>query len=170
MLIRLEMITNDREKYMETLWRNYQNILTNYLKTTEEYRSEYIDLRQRDADDTKYIQAHYNEVANATNLITLLKMQLINTKDEHDFNLKQLSKYKVDLQKRIDSNKIKMELGLFRDKEKLKLLAVCSNSAIKVNKLLFLISSTYRFSDSLLEFRSPNEKRESYTSNGIILL
>ena len=45
---------------MEKLWKEFQNVLNAYLKYTEEYRDEYIDLRNRDAEDTKSIQDHYD--------------------------------------------------------------------------------------------------------------
>lgn len=46
--------------HMEKLWKEFQNVLNSYLKYTEEYRDEYIDLRNRDAEETRSIQDHYN--------------------------------------------------------------------------------------------------------------
>lgn len=60
MILKLETITKEREMHMEKLWREFQNVLNSYLKYTEEYRDEYIDLRNRDAEDTRSIQDHYN--------------------------------------------------------------------------------------------------------------
>lgn len=60
MILKLETITKEREMQMEKLWKDFQNVLHSYLKYTEEYRDEYIDLRNRDAEDTRSIQDHYN--------------------------------------------------------------------------------------------------------------
>lgn len=60
MVLKLETITKEREMYMEKLWKEFQSVLNSYLKYTEEYRDEYIDLRNRDAEDTRSIQDHYN--------------------------------------------------------------------------------------------------------------
>lgn len=60
MILKLEAITKEREMHMEKLWREFQKVLNSYLKYTEEYRDEYIDLRNRDAEDTRSIQDHYN--------------------------------------------------------------------------------------------------------------
>lgn len=60
MILKLETTTKEREMHMEKLWKEFQNVLNSYLKYTEEYRDEYIDLRNRDAEDTRSIQDHYN--------------------------------------------------------------------------------------------------------------
>lgn len=60
MILKLETITKEREMHMEKLWKEFQSVLNSYLKYTEEYRDEYIDLRNRDAEDTRSIQDHYN--------------------------------------------------------------------------------------------------------------
>lgn len=44
---------------MEKLWKEFQKVLSSYLLYTENYRDEYIDLRNRDAEDTRSIQDHY---------------------------------------------------------------------------------------------------------------
>lgn len=45
---------------MENLWKNFQQVLHSFLLYTEEFRDEYIDLRNRDAEETRSIQDHYN--------------------------------------------------------------------------------------------------------------
>lgn len=59
MLLKLETTTKDRELLMEKLWKEFQKVLSSYLLYTENYRDEYIDLRNRDAEDTRSIQDHY---------------------------------------------------------------------------------------------------------------
>lgn len=59
MLLKLETTTKEREQLMEKLWKEFQKVLSSYLLYTENYRDEYIDLRNRDAEDTRSIQDHY---------------------------------------------------------------------------------------------------------------
>lgn len=131
MVIKLEVVTKERENQMEFLWIDFQKVLNGYLQHTEQYRNEYIDLRQRDADDTKNIKCHYLEVARSTEHISELKYQFGNIKEEHDFNINQLMKYRADLQKRHEAIKYELDTGLSNDKEKLKCLVVGSNKSIK---------------------------------------
>lgn len=95
MMLKLESITKERELHMEKLWKEFQNVLVSYLTYIEEYRDEYIDLRNRDAEDTRSIQDHYSEVSKLTDKIVELKGQLLNVKDEQDFNINQLIKHKT---------------------------------------------------------------------------
>jgi hypothetical protein len=60
MTIKLETITKEREIHMENLWKEFQQVLHSFLVYTEEFRDEYIDLRNRDAEETRSIQDHYN--------------------------------------------------------------------------------------------------------------
>lgn len=132
MLLKLETITKEREFHMEKLWKEFQFVLTSYLKYTEEYRDEYIDLRNRDAEDTRSIQDHYSEVSKLSEQIVELKAQLLNVKDEQDFNINQLIKHRTDLKQRMDKIKDDMESGMHNDKEKLKHLALLGSQVYKV--------------------------------------
>jgi hypothetical protein len=137
MMLKLEAITKERELHMEHLWKEFQSVLNSYLKYIEEYRDEYIDLRNRDAEDTKSIQDHYTEVTKLTDKIVELKGQLLNVKDEQDFNINQLIKHKTDLKLRMDKIKDDMENGLLNDKEKLKLLAFKGSKKVNVSEIIF---------------------------------
>ncbi|XP_058830498.1 dynein regulatory complex subunit 2 isoform X2 [Topomyia yanbarensis] len=131
MILKLEIITKERERHMEKLWKEFQKVLSTYLRNTEEYRNEYSKLRDQDANDTKNIQNHYAEVARLGDLIANLRQKLVTIKDEHQFNLKQLHKSKVELQDRVRNIKQEMEIGLKMDEDRLKQLAVCSNGIIR---------------------------------------
>lgn len=131
MILKLEEITKERETYMERLWNEFQTILTNYLRNTEDYRSDYVDLRQRDNSDTKYIENHYLEVARATDIIADLKQRYANLKEEHEFNVEQLTKYRKELHDRSENLKYELEVGLSMDKTKLKQLVLISHDIMK---------------------------------------
>lgn len=131
MILKLEEITKEREAYMERLWNEFQSILNQYLRSTEDYRNEYMDLRQRDSSDTKYIQNHYLEVARATEIISDLKHRYATLKDEHEFNIQQLEKYRKELHKRSDNLKQELTIGLNTDKTKLKQLVLFSSRVLK---------------------------------------
>lgn len=76
------------------------------------------------------------EVSKLTERITELKSQLINVKDEQDFNINQLIKHRNDLKLKMDKIKEDMEFGLKDDKEKLKYLALTGSRAFKVCQAL----------------------------------
>ncbi|XP_052861859.1 dynein regulatory complex subunit 2 [Anopheles cruzii] len=131
MILKLEMITKEREREMERLWKEFQRVLNLYLRNTEEYRNEYNTLRDQDSTDTKNIQDHYAEVARLSDQIADLRVKLATLKEEHEFNMKQMARSKAELQLRVQNLKQEMELGCRLDQEQLKTLAVASNAAIK---------------------------------------
>ncbi|XP_055532837.1 dynein regulatory complex subunit 2 isoform X1 [Wyeomyia smithii] len=131
MILKLEMITKERERHMEKLWKEFQKVLSTYLRNTEEYRNEYSKLRDQDAKDTQNIQNHYVEVARLSELIGNLRHKLVTIREEHEFNIKQLQKTKAELQERVRNIKQEMKISLKRDEDKMKQLAVCSNDALK---------------------------------------
>lgn len=74
-----------------------------------------------------------SEVSKLTERITELKSQLMNVKDEQDFNINQLIKHRNDLKLKMDQIKEDMENGLVDDREKLKILALTGNEVNKVS-------------------------------------
>lgn len=89
----------------------------------------------------------FKEVSKLTERITELKSQLINVKDEQDFNINQLIKHRNDLKLKMDKIKEDMENGLVDDKEKLKYLVLMGSQMFKVCKhhLHFIFFSTLIF-------------------------
>lgn len=147
MILKLEEITKQRESYMERLWTEFQHIMSRYLRSTEDYRNDYVDLRQRDNSDTKYIESHYLEVARASDIIADLKAKHSTLKDEHEFNVEQLTKYRKELHDRSENLKQELEIGLATDKHKLKQLVLWSNAILKVS---------LRFSSSVKQIHMKN--------------
>uniref|UniRef100_A0A182MYN6 Dynein regulatory complex subunit 2 n=1 Tax=Anopheles dirus TaxID=7168 RepID=A0A182MYN6_9DIPT len=180
MILKLEMITKEREREMERLWKEFQRVLNLYLRNTEEYRNEYNTLRDQDSSDTKNIQDHYAEVARLSDQIADLRLKLATLKEEHDFNMKQMQKSKSELQLRVQNLKQDMELGTRLDQEQLKTLAVYSNDAIKhLQGMLKKVKSIYQIasfckkyateSEDLLPFvRRPNAGEEPHVSAGTV--
>ncbi|XP_038107965.1 dynein regulatory complex subunit 2 [Culex quinquefasciatus] len=173
MILKLEMITKERERHMEKLWKEFQKVLNTYLRNTEEYRNEYSKLRDQDSNDTRHIQNHYVEVARLSDLIANLRLKLTTIRDEHEFNVKQLQKSKMELQERVRNVKQEMEIGLKMDEEKLKQLAVCSNGALKYlqnllkrgNAILQIATFCKKFeteNESLLPFVHSAVKRQMF--------
>ena len=76
---------------------------------------------------------NFSEVSKLTERIGELKSQLMNVKDEQDFNINQLLKHLNDLKLKIEKIKVDMENGLIDDKEKLKHLALIGSRVFKVN-------------------------------------
>lgn len=132
MILKLETITKERETYMERLWTEFQTIMSKYLRSTADYRNDYVDLRQRDNNDTRYIENHYLEVARASDIISDSKQRYATLKDEHEFNVEQLKKYRKELHERSINLKQELDMGLTTDKTKLKQLVLYSNKVLKV--------------------------------------
>lgn len=132
MILKLQTITNDREQQMEKLWKEFQDILNDYLHQTEEYHTEYIELRQRDDEDTKVIRLHYNEVVRATEQIGFLKLDLESLREEQCLHIEELMKYKKLLHEKQKKIKLEMDEGLLKDKNNLRHMVVCSHNAASV--------------------------------------
>lgn len=135
--MKLQTITNDREQQMEKLWKEFQDILNGYLHETEEYHNEYIELRQRDDEDTKVIRLHYNEVARATEQIGFLKLDLESLREEQHLHIEELLKYKKLLHEKQRKIKLEMDDGLLKDKNNLRHMVVCSHNAAAVRSSKF---------------------------------
>ncbi|XP_050080494.1 dynein regulatory complex subunit 2 [Anopheles maculipalpis] len=158
MILKLEMITKEREREMERLWKEFQRVLNLYLRNTEEYRNEYNTLRDQDSSDTKNIQDHYAEVARLSDQIADLRLKLATLKEEHDFNMKQMQKSKAELQHRVQNLKQEMELGTRLDQEQLKTLAVYSNDAIKhLQGMLKKVKSIYQIASFCKKYETESE-------------
>nr|XP_040235128.2 dynein regulatory complex subunit 2 [Anopheles coluzzii] len=158
MILKLEMITKEREREMERLWKEFQRVLNVYLRNTEEYRNEYNTLRDQDSSDTKNIQDHYAEVARLSDQIADLRLKLATLKEEHDFNMKQMQKSKAELQSRVQNLKQEMELGTRLDREQLKTLAVYSNDAIKhLQAMLKKVKSIYQIASFCKKYETESE-------------
>ncbi|XP_058458043.1 dynein regulatory complex subunit 2 [Malaya genurostris] len=158
MILKLEIITKERERHMEKLWKEFQKVLSTYLRNTEEYRNEYSKLRDQDVNDTKNIQSHYGEVTRLVELIGTLRQKLVTIKDEHEFNIRQLQKSKVELQDRVRNIKQEMEMGLKMDETRLKQLAVHSNGAIRhLQNLLKRGNAILQIAKFCKKFETENE-------------
>jgi hypothetical protein len=131
MMIKLDDITKVRELRMQQLWKKFVEMIEVYVKNTEEYRNEYIDLRKHDSKESEVIQDHYADVAERTELIAELKIQINIVSDEQKFNMGQINKYKRGLNLRIDQLKEEIDLGNGDDFARLRRMVVFSTAAMK---------------------------------------
>lgn len=129
MMLNLQTMTQDRELQMENLWKEFQSVLNEYLQRTEEFHNEYVDLRQKDDEDTKIIRFHYVEVVRATDLIADLKFGLTAYRDENRIHVVELKRYKKLLLAKQISQKLNMEQGMRKDKDNMRLMVVGSHAA-----------------------------------------
>lgn len=130
---------------MERLWKEFQDILNGYLHETEEYHNAYIELRQRDEEDTRAIRLHYNEVARAIDQIGFLKLDLENLREEQSLHVEELLKYKKLLHEKQRKIKMEMDVGLLKDKNNLRHMVVCSHNAAAVRLTVVEIKQQSRF-------------------------
>lgn len=131
-MLKLDMITQDRELKMEDLWKQFQDVLNDYLRHTEEFHNEYVELRQKDDEDTRIIRIHYAEVAKCTDLIADMKFNLDTYRTDQRLQINELKKYKKMLQDEHIQLKTQMEIELKKDKDILRFLVVCCNKTTSV--------------------------------------
>lgn len=155
MNIKLESITRERELEMEKLWKQFQAVLNGYLKYQEQYRNEYIDLRKRDTDETRIIKNHYLEVARTTELISDLRSHHDSLKEEHEFGIRELGKYKKDMHCRYETLKNEFEKNLHKDRDNFKHLILSSNHVMKHLKNVF------KMGENLLQLSAVGRKLET---------
>lgn len=169
MLLSLQTLTHNREQEMDQLWKEFQSVLAEYLQRTEEFHNEYVDLRQKDDDDTKIIRFHYGEVERATTLIADLKFGLTTYRDENRLHVDELKRYKKLLLAKQLSLKQNMELGVRKDKENMRHMVVGSHAAttalkawVKKGETILQIGSICRKLETerekILPFGTPTAK------------
>lgn len=133
MILKLDQITQDRELKMEQLWHEFQIVLNEYLRHTEEFHNEYVDMRQKDDEDTQLIRMHYAEVGRSTDLIADMKFNLDSCRTEQRLQIAELNKQKHQLQRKHYELKLKMDSELKIDRDNLRLMVVCANKANTVS-------------------------------------
>lgn len=136
MILQLQVIITDREQQMDRLWREFQSVLAVYLQHTEQFHDEYVQLRQRDDNDTRIMRFHYAEVKRSTNLIAELKHRLDQHQGEQRINVDALHRYKQLLQIRQAMYKRSMEAEGQHSRDSMRLMVVCSDEAMKVRNTL----------------------------------
>lgn len=148
MILKLDHITQDREEKMEQLWHEFQIVLNEYLRHTEEFHNEYVEMRQKDDDDTRCIRMHYAEVSRLTDLIADMKFSLYSCRTEQRSQISELQKYKIQLQKKHYELKVNMDNELKIDRDNLRWMVVCANKSNTVgssNSVLLCVATIVHF-------------------------
>lgn len=117
---------------MESLWREFQMVLSNYSAYTKEFYEDYLELRRRDEIETKISEGHYQEIAKCTDLIADLRLEINSKKKRHEMNVAHLQAVKRELQE--EYGQLKRELVRVQaiDKTKIRELVTCADRAKKV--------------------------------------
>lgn len=117
---------------METLWREFQSVLSSYTSYTKEFYDDYLELRRRDEIDTRLNQSHYHEIAKCTDTITDYRLEINSKKNAHQLNKNHLLEVKKELQ--LEYGKLKSTIIQVRqlDKNNMRNLITSSNEARKV--------------------------------------
>lgn len=137
MTIDLDHITRAREEQIELLWKEYQDVLDEYVNYTEAFLPEYTDLRDRDEINTKLIRAHCHEIARATDEITGLTLQSDTLEEERAFQISYLEKYRRLLNEQYISLKKDLENVLRYDDEQFKFMTVKSHAIVELYQKLY---------------------------------
>lgn len=132
MTIKLEAITRSRENQIEHLWRQYQQVLDDYVHYTDSFNAEYNNLRERDEYNTKLIRKHCSEIIRATDMISELKIEAENTMEEHEFRVNYLENNRNRLNEQYVALKRALEGALRKDHGTFKHMVVASEEVLRV--------------------------------------
>lgn len=167
-ILQLQTITDDREQQMNGLWSEFQSVLAVYLQHTEQQHDEYVQLRQRDEEDTRIVRFHYAEVLRSTNLIAELKHRLDLYETDQRVHVGELHRYKRILLERQAAAKSSVEEGSKRDREAMRWMVVKSDEAISVRDTLIVLIAIFfiqKFIINITDHSGSCRKRRQHFEN-----
>ncbi|XP_004537655.1 coiled-coil domain-containing protein 65 [Ceratitis capitata] len=131
MQLYIENITKSGESKLERLWQEYQDVLAGYMRRTEGFYAEYMDLKERDEESSKVIRDHYHHIERAGDQLAHLKLVYTDTLENNDVKIVYFVKLRDDLQLRMSESKANFENELKADEERFKLMSVESYNILK---------------------------------------
>ncbi|XP_055920175.1 dynein regulatory complex subunit 2 isoform X2 [Eupeodes corollae] len=131
MTLQLEEITKEREQKLEYLWNKYQEVLTNYVKYTESFYVEYMELKETDEQSNSIIREQCYEIERATEQIANLKIAAANASDEAESQVEYLQKLRTDLTERLAQMKTEFNEQQKLDEKEFKTMVVASHNILK---------------------------------------
>ncbi|XP_011177873.2 dynein regulatory complex subunit 2 [Zeugodacus cucurbitae] len=131
MQLYIENITKSGEEKLERLWQEYQDVLAGYMRHTESFYSEYMDLKERDQESANIIRDHYHQIERASDQLAHLKLVYADTLENNEGKVVYFVKLRDDLQQRLSESKANFESELKADEERFKLMSVVSYNVLK---------------------------------------
>lgn len=110
------------ESYIEDLWRQFQNALTQYNQSTDERKKQFEDLKKKDEQSALCIEMQVRKLSRLTETIQTLKTRLVYIQRESETKLGALRQSKEHVVK--DLQILKRKMNLNREKERRKLIRV----------------------------------------------
>ncbi|XP_039956989.1 dynein regulatory complex subunit 2 [Bactrocera tryoni] len=131
MQLYIENITKSGEEKLERLWQEYQDVLAGYMRHTESFYSEYMDLKERDQESANTIRDHYHQIERASDQLAHLKLVYADTLENNEVKVVYFVKLRDDLQQRLSESKANFESEMKADEERFKLMSVVSYNVLK---------------------------------------
>lgn len=132
MQLYIENITKSGEEKLERLWQEYQDVLAGYMRHTESFYSEYMDLKERDQESANIIRDHYHQIERASDQLAHLKLVYADSLENNEVKVIYFVKLRDDLQQRLSESKANFESELKTDEQRFKLMSVVSYNVLKV--------------------------------------
>lgn len=119
------------EGTVEELWRQFQTALNNYNASTEERKTQFENLKQKDQNSAKVIEQQMKKLTRLQETIAHIKTKLLNNTREYDERNNALREEKEAIQNHFQE--LKRKMNAFREMEQKKLteLTITSNRVIK---------------------------------------
>lgn len=131
MRMKVEGIIKSREEEVNNFWSEYQTIIDDYAKRTENCYSEYIELKEIDDENAIIITSNLHSIEHATEQLTKAKGYYEKLCDESNFKMDYLRSYRDELKEKLTKSKHNIEQFIRKSADQFKVMSVASHAAIK---------------------------------------
>ncbi|KAL5280408.1 CCDC65 family protein [Megaselia abdita] len=131
MRMKVEGIIKSREEELNNFWSEYQTIIDDYAKRTENCYSEYIELKEIDDENAIVISSNVHAIENSTEQLAKAKNYYEKLCDQTNFKIDYLQTYRDELKEKLTKSKQNVEHFIRQSGEQFKVMSVASHAAIK---------------------------------------
>lgn len=131
MRMKIEGTIKSREEEVNKFWSEYQTIIDDYAKRTENCYSEYIELKEIDDENATIISANLQSIEHATAQLAKAKAYHEKLCEESTFKIDYLLSYRDELKAKLTKSKQNIEQFIRTSDDQFKVMSVASHAAIK---------------------------------------
>lgn len=137
MRMKVEGIIKSREEEVTIFWSEYQTIIDDYAKRTENCYSEYIELKEIDDENAIVISSNHHSIDHSTEQLTKAKTYYEKLSEETNFKIDYLRNYRDELKEKLTKSKQNVEQFIRQSADQFKVMSVASHAAIKYLERIF---------------------------------
>lgn len=131
MRMKIEAIIKSREEDLNNFWSEYQTIIDDYAKRTENCYSEYMELKEIDDENAIVISNNIHSIEHSTDQLSRAKAYYEKLTEESNFKIEYLKNYRDDLKSKLSKSKQNIEQFIKQSAEQFKVMSVASHTALK---------------------------------------